>query len=131
MALRHGEQKVEDPPCDQAEIAGIGRDLHVGEAADQAIEGRRRRALEQALAVALPALAVDHVRALIHHPHHVDQEFGRILEIGVDDQDALAPAHGQAGRQRELVAVVAHQPNGHDARVARGRLGQHIPCAIA
>ena len=131
VALRHGEQQVEDAPRDQPEVTGVGRDLHVGQAADQAIEGRRGGALEQALPVALATLAVDHVCSLVDHLHHVDQQLGRILQVGVDDQDALAPANRQPGRQGELVPMVSHQPDGHDARVALGRFGHDIPCAIA
>ena len=61
MALGHGGQQIEHAARDQAEVAGIERDLDVGQAADQAVEGGGGGALEQALAVALAALAVDHV----------------------------------------------------------------------
>ena len=120
MALGHRQQDVEHAPRHQAEVAGIERDVDVGHAADQAVEGGGGGALEQALAVALAALAVDHVGALIHQRHHVGQQLGRILQVGVDDQDALAAAHREAGGERQLVAVVAHQPHRDDARV-RGR----------
>ena len=36
VALGHGEQQIEHAARHQAEVAGIGRDLDVGHAADQA-----------------------------------------------------------------------------------------------
>ena len=131
MALGHGEQQVEHAAGHEAEIAGVGRNVDVGHPADQAVEGRGGGALEQALAVALAALAVDHVGALVEQRHHVGQQFGRILQVGVDDQDALAAAYREAGRERQLVAVVAHQLHRNDARVPGGRLGHDIPGAVA
>jgi hypothetical protein len=135
MALGHGGQQVEHTAGDQPEVAGIERDLDIGHAADQAIEGGGGGALEQALAVALTALAVDHVGAplpvhSVHERHHVGQELGRVLQVGIDDQDALAAAQGEPGGERELMAVVAHQAHRDDTRVLRRGLGHDLPGAV-
>jgi hypothetical protein len=131
VALGHDQQQIQYAAGHEAEVAGVGRDGHVGQAADQLVEGGSRCALEQALAVALATLSVDHVGALVDQRHHVRQEFGRVLQIGVDDQDALTAAHREAGGERQLVAVVAHQLHRDDARVAGRRLGHDLPGAVA
>ncbi|MGC4030993.1 MAG: hypothetical protein QM754_04500 [Tepidisphaeraceae bacterium] len=62
-------------------------------------------------------MAVDDVGTLVHEAHHVGQEFGRVLQVGVDDEDAVAGAQRQARRERQLMAVVAGEFDGFDARV--------------
>ena len=131
MAFRHGQQQVENPAGHQPEVAGIGGDIDIGEPVDQAVEAGRGRALKKAFAVTLAALAVNHIGILIHQRHHVGQQLRRILQIGIDDQDALAAADRQPGGERELVAVVAHQADRHDPRVGGGGGRHDLPGPVA
>ena len=93
MTLRHGKQEFEHAPSDKPKVAGVVRYVDVGHAANKPIEGSGGSALEQAFAVASATLAVDHIGAPVHQRHHVGQQLGRVLQIGIDDQDALAAAN--------------------------------------
>ena len=114
------QERVERAPAHQPEIAGVERDRRVGDAVEQAIERRRRRLLEERLAVALAAHGIDDVGLLRRHLRaHVAEQFGRVLQVGVDDQDLLARAQIEPRGQRELVAVVARQVDRDQPRVLR------------
>ena len=130
MPLRHAVELVERPAAHEPEVAGIDGDLDVDEAVEQPIEQDRGELLERRLAAALAALPVDDVRALVHQLHHAGEELWRVLQVRVDDQDALAAAYVQARRQRQLVAVVARQAHADDVGVVAAQLADDRPGAI-
>jgi hypothetical protein len=130
VLFRHPVQLVQHAAAHQPEVAGVERDLEVGDAVQQPIEQRGCHQLERGFSTPLAALAVDDVRAFIHQPHHVGQQFRRVLQVGIDDQDAFAAADRQAGGQRQLVAVVARQEHGHHPRVGGAELAKDEPGAI-
>ncbi len=66
-------------------------------------------ALEAAFALARQALGVDDLVALLPLGDHVEHDLGRILEIGVHDDDRLARGAVHAGGDRDLVAEIARQ----------------------
>ena len=87
---------------------------------EDAVEELGGAALERGLAGAGAADGIDDVGLLpVHLRHHVAEQFRRVLQVGVDDQDALADAQIEPGGQRELVAVIARQVDRDQARVAR------------
>ena len=43
----------------------------------------------------------------VHCCEHVGEQLGRILKVGVDDQDAIAAGKVQPGGQRQLMSVIA------------------------
>src|SRR5262249_5481679 len=57
--------------------------------------------------------------------------FGRVLQIGVDDEDALAAAMREPGRERDLVTVIAREVDGDDMRIARREQHHHTPGLVA
>ncbi len=126
------QQRVERAPRHQAEVAGVERNRRVGDAVEEAVEDRRRRLLEQGLALALAAHGVDHVGLLARHQRaHLAEQFGRVLQVGVDDEDLLARAEVEPGGERELVPVVARQIDRDDVRVrCRQRLHRR-PARVA
>ncbi len=109
----HGVQPFDDAPGHQPEVTGVARDLDLGDGAEQAIEQVAVASLKR-LSCPRPAAAVDDVHALVHSPHHLAEQFGRVLQVGVDDQHALAARQAQARRDRELVTVVARQVDADD-----------------
>ena len=130
--LGQRQQGVERAPAHQPEIAGVERDLDLGEAREQAVEELGGAALEGGLAGAGAAHRIDDVGLPpLHLGDHLGEQFGRILEVGVDDQDALARAQIEAGGQRELVAVIARQVDRDQARIALGQRLHHRPAAVA
>ena len=100
-------QIVDHAPRHQPEVAGVHRNVDRRHAADEAIEQRRRRALEPGLAVARAALGVDDVEALAVFFVERRDQLGRILQVGVHDHDGRAAAHVDAGGNRDLMAEVS------------------------
>ena len=124
-------QRVERAPAHQAEVAGVERDRRVGQPVEHPVEDRRRRLLEQRFPRALAADGIDHVRPLRRHGRaHVGQEFGRVLKIGVDDQDLLARAQVEPCGQRQLVAVIARQVDRDQMRIGGGQTLHHRPAVV-
>jgi hypothetical protein len=125
------QERIERPPAHQPEIAGVERNGGIGHAVEQAVEGGGRYLLEQGFARALAADRVDHVGILRgHHRAHVRQQFGRVLQIGVDDEDLLARAQVEPGGQRELVAVVARQVDRDEVRIGGSEALHHRPAIV-
>ncbi len=116
----------------QPEVAGVDRQIGVADAPHQPIKQRRRAALEHGLALPLAAQPVDHIRfGAIHQPPHLAEEFRRILQIGVDGEDAVAAAGVEAGRHRQLMTVSAGKIDGHQMRIAPHQIGHDRPGPIA
>jgi hypothetical protein len=59
------------------------------------------------------------------------EQLGRVLEVGVDDQDPVPRAEIEAGGEGELVAVVARQVDRDQPGIARGERPHHLPAAVA
>ena len=131
MLFGHGVEQIHRAAAHQPEVAGVGGDLHIRQARQQAIEQMGRGFLEGGLALTAGALAIDHVAARIHHLHHLRQQFGRVLQIAIEDQDPLPPAQLQASGERQLMPVVARQVDRDDVRIACGQRGQKVPGAVA
>ena len=128
--LRHLAEQVGHLPGDQAEIPRIARYLYVGEPTDQPIERSGAGTLEQGFSSALAPLAIDHVGSFdLHEFDHRQEQFRRVLEIGVDQQDERAGTGGDACRERQLVAMIAAQADTEDAGI-RGRRGRDDVPAI-
>ena len=86
----------ESPTGYQPEVARVWRNGYISQPAEESVKQIGRRPLVPAFARSRNSLAVDHVRFFAsHHRHHRAKQFRRILQIGVDDQDAVPAAHRQ------------------------------------
>ena len=112
------EKRIHHAAVHQAEIAGVQWDFGVGKLADEAVEIFRGPELEGGFAFALGAHAVDHVVAV--HPliDEIENHFGRILEIGVNDRDGVTGGVLDAGGDGHLMAEIAGEAHDADARIA-------------
>ena len=123
-----GEQRVERAAAHQPKISGVERDIDIRRPRQQPVEAMRRRPLERGFAGPALADAIDHVGVLaLHRLQHCRKQFGRVLKIGVDDQDPLAAADVEAGSQRQLMTVVAGQIDRNDVRVRGRQVTHHRP----
>jgi hypothetical protein len=109
VALRHGEETIERLAVDEPKIADIARDFDVAELGEQAVEEIGGDALEAALALARQPLGVDDLVALFPLGDHVEDDFGRVLQVGVHDDDRAAHGVLHARGDRDLVAEIARQ----------------------
>ncbi len=93
MLFRHAVEDVEHAPRHQPEIAGIDRHVGIADALHQPVEQSGRAALEHGLAFPLTAEPIDDVGfGAVHQPPHLGKKLRRILQVGIDGEDALAPA---------------------------------------
>ena len=133
-ALGHRQQRVQRAAVEQAEVAGVGLEVDLGELVEQLVEPRGGGELEGGLALALLAHRVDDVGALAPLGDHVGDQLRRVLQVGVDHRDDVADGVLEAGGQRGLVAEVARQVDDAHARVGGGdpveQLGRAVGAAV-
>jgi hypothetical protein len=112
-------------------VAWIGfRQVAVPYRRDPRFAGTTKYPLRKMVAFAMDALAVSHVGARIERGHHLRQQFGRVLQIRIDNEDAFAARQRQTGGERQLVAMVARQIDAHDLRHVP-RQAHHLgPCSV-
>ena len=107
VALGHGEEAIERLAVDQAEVAGVAGNRRFGERAGEAIEEVGGHKLEAAFAAARRALGANDVIALLPSGDQRMDDFGRILQIGVHDDDRAAGGVVEPGGDRDLMAEIA------------------------
>ena len=90
MGLVERDDVVDHAAGHQAEVAGVRRDVDLGDAVDDLVAQRGDNPLGQRLALARAALGVDHVEALAPEPHHVGDQLRRVLQVTVDHDRGLA-----------------------------------------
>src|SRR5438876_7556527 len=81
VVLAHVPELVERTPVDEAEVAGVGRDVDVAEPAQDAVEEADRGAAEEGLDAPVLANGVDDLVALAPACDQVGRELGRVLEV--------------------------------------------------
>jgi len=101
-----------------------------GHAAEEAVERADREQPRARFAVAALAHGVDHVVALLPAGDELRNQFRRILEVGVDQHDGIAPGRVEPGRERDLMAEVPREPQEAQALVAGRKAPQHVPRAV-
>ena len=92
MRLAELVQRDDDAAAHEAEVARVERDLDGDHRGEEAIEDLRRDELEERLAGARATSAVDDVVALAPLLEHLDDDLGRVLEVGVHDDDGTGRA---------------------------------------
>lgn len=130
MRFSHGPQRVQTWPGDETEIPGIGRKIGVNERPHQTVEQPGGESLGQRLTVTPQSLPVNDVVSLAVFGDHLEDDFGGILKIGIDDDDGIAAGGIQSGGHGGLVAEVVRQAEHFDSRVGRGPFHQQVQCPI-
>jgi hypothetical protein len=126
VLLAQRAQRQHDGAAHEAEVARVDGDRDAAQHdAQQAIERRGRRALEPGLAVPLATHGVDDVVPFAPARDHGAHDLGRILQVGVHDDDGVALGAVDARRDGGLVAEVARERQDLVARLARGELLEH------
>ena len=123
-ALAHAQQRVERRAVEEAEVAGVGLELDLGEPAHERVEPARGGELEARLALALAALGDHDVGALAPALDQLGDQLRRVLEVAVDHHHRVPARVVEAGGERHLVAERAREVEHADARVVRRRAGR-------
>ena len=112
VVLRQGVDRVHRRPRHQAVVAGVALGVRARHGADQPVEGSGAEPLERRVARAVRAHAVDDVDALVARcGEHLRDHLGRVLQVGVEGHDVVAPGAGQARGDGRLVTGVGAQPD--------------------
>ncbi|BCS53003.1 hypothetical protein GSbR_09880 [Geobacter sp. SVR] len=90
VSLLDGFERITHRPVDQAEIAGVDRDVHIGHLLHQAVEEGCAEFLEKGLTLPLPPFAVDDVIPLFPACDHLGNDLRRVLEIRIDYDHGLS-----------------------------------------
>jgi len=109
VRLARAFERIDDAPAHQPEIARIDGDRHVGETARDAIEQARRHHFEGAFTAARAARRIDDVVARAPLLDERGDEFGRVLQIAVHQDDRIAKRRIQSRRRGELMAEVSRE----------------------
>ena len=128
--FRHGVEVVHHPPIHQREIPGVQRNVHVRDALQDPVEQRVGSAQHGAF-LAVFAHAVDDVVAFAPLGEHLQDEFRRILQVGVDDRHDVAARMGQAGGHGRLVAEIPRKPQAGQTGIARAGFRQQFRRPVA
>ena len=119
---------------DEAEVAHVDRLLDLGEPALHAVKERRRRALEQRLAVPALPHCVNDLVALLPASGELEYDLGRVLEVCVHDDHGLAGRRIHASGDGDLMAEVARQLDNLEPRILQVGLDHEliagVPAAI-
>src|SRR5260221_4217520 len=103
--LPHRDHAVECATVDQAEVAGVGRDLHVTQSIHDPVEPSRGHELAPRLARTRVTHGVYDVVALTPSTRELERDFGSILEVGVHDDDRLSPRVVEPRGDGDLMAA--------------------------
>ena len=130
VALRQLAQRRRRARRQQAEIAGILRDLLPRAPVDQAVEHLHAEPAQPRLALAVRLGGVDDVVAVIEPmaDQRVDQR-RRMLAVAVHEQHRAEAGVVEAGQQRRLLAEIARQRDHlHVERFGRQRAARPRSC---
>src|SRR5688572_17561534 len=104
----------DDLAVHQTEVAAIQRNIQVTDAAQQAIKAEIAEALEQAL-FPLRADGVDDLVAVPPTLDKLSEDFRRVLQIAIHDDDRATARQVDARTDRRLVTEVPTQVDTRDA----------------
>ena len=130
VALRQGIERIHDLAVEQLKVRG-GAHVHAGRPADETVEAVGRKFVEAALLAAILLDALHDLIALFPEAVHVHDLLGRVLEIAVDDHDAVALRLLKTCEHSGLLAEVAAEMDADDVGIGGAGTQDLAPGAVA
>ena len=127
VGLAQLAQRDDDPAAHEPEVARVERDLDRDHRGEDPVEPPRGDELEPGLPFAPAPPAVDDVEPLAPLRDHLEDDLGRVLEVGVHHDDGLAARVVDAGGDGRLVPEVSGEGQDPVARVLRPRCRAGAP----
>ena len=118
--LRQSLHGVDDATIHEAEIAGVERNVDVGNRTQQAIEDAIRDCLER-VPCAAPAHREDDVASLAPQTDEIGDDLRWILQVAVHDDDGSTLRVINARGDRGLMSEIARENERLEPRVACGQ----------
>ena len=129
-ALGHRQQRIQGAAVEQAEVAGVRLEVHLGELVEELVEPGGGGELERGLALALLAHGVDDVGAGAPALDHLEDQLGGVLQVGVNHRHDVTGGMLEAGGECGLVAEVAREVDHADARIGGGESVEQLGRAV-
>src|SRR5271170_1923947 len=104
------------------------RNRDVGDAIENLVEVACRGALEPAITVAALARGKYDIETLAPFRDHRNDQFWRILQVGVDRDNCCAKRKVKARTEGDVFAEIARQTDHLDCRRAAMKLDQVVEC---
>ena len=131
VAFAHLVKDGERLAVDKAEVPGVERHFYVSDFVNQLVEERSCGQFEPAFALAFGANRVDHLVAFTPLRDQIEDDFGRVLQVGVDDHDRLPAAIVHPGGHSDLMPEVAGKNHRTDAVILLGEFSDAVGGAVA
>ena len=123
-------ERENDLAINQAKVAGIRRNINRSEFADEAVKRGRGKQFEECFAAPLGALRVNQLVPVLPFGDELQNHFGRVLEIGINDRNGVAFGVINAGADRDLMSKVARKDHAFHARVLCAQFAPNVRRAI-
>src|SRR5205823_12924942 len=130
MELAEVNERVDRAPAHEPEIAGVTRGARLSDPLQEAIKRLRRPALEQRLTFSPFAHGIHDIGALLPGVDQLEDDFRRILEVGVERDDGVARGQPVATAERRLMSEVARKRHRPHARVRAREIDDLEPAAV-
>ncbi len=130
VALGEAVEFLDDGAVHEAENSGVGGAGEIGHPAEQGIEEAEADAADAAFGAA-GALAEDDLESFFPFVDHLRDDFGGILEIAVDEDDAVTGGVMDAGGDCGLVAEISGEGDNFEAGVFALDLGHDAGRGVA
>ena len=128
-SLRHGVEGVDDLPVQQLEVGG-GAHVDPGCLADQPVEAVGSEAVKAGLFAAVIFDPLNDLVALLPEAVHLDNLLGRVLQITVEHDTAVAAGFFKPGEHCGLFAEVPAEADAADPGILFPGSADFMPCAI-
>jgi len=116
-------EMLDGPTVHQPKIPGIRRDIYVTQPADNAVEQPGGKTLDNAFARPGSPLGKNNLVALLPFLNELGDEFGRVLKVGINNNDSVAGGVIDAGGGGDLMAKISAEEDVFDVSVPLDKLG--------
>jgi len=121
VRLAQFQQGIGAAPADEAEVACSIGEANIHELIHQTVVQARNALADHGLLGSGP-LRYDLVPPVAAVRQHLGNEFWRVLEVGVHDDDELARGHSEPGKHGRFLAEVARETKSAHMRVRSSEL---------
>ena len=130
IALRQGVEGIHNLAVKQLKVRGRAH-VHAGGAANEAVEAVGGELVKSALLAAILLDALDHLVALFPEAVHLNDLLGRVLQVAVHDDHAVALCLLKTGEHGGLLAEVAAEVDAYHMFVRLCAAPDLVPGSVA
>ncbi len=107
LGLAEAVELINDGAVEQPEVSRVGDDLRIGDLIEQPVEDFPSYNFYPGVAPAFFPDTDDHLESFLPFPDELRNEFGRVLEIGVEHYTGIPRAKIDTGSRRYFLAEIS------------------------